>query len=93
LPVQLVLLSLAHLLIRKIYFSVLPPLDVLILTRDSDEGRIISEYFKQYFPKVKNTEVLSLDCDDFQSLLEDKLDSFDFLLLEIIITLTRKVNL
>ena len=78
LPVQLVFISLAHLLIRKIYFSVLPPLDVLILTSDSDEGKIISEYFKQYFPKVKNTEVLSLDCDDFQSLLEEKLDSFDF---------------
>ena len=44
LPVQLVFISLAHLLIRKIYFSVLPPLDVLILTRDSDEGRIISKF-------------------------------------------------
>ena len=77
LPVQLVLLSLAHLFVRKIYFSVLPPLDVLILTEDPDEGRVISEYFKRYFPKVQNTDVFASECNNFQSLLEEKLDSFD----------------
>ena len=77
LPVQLVILSVAHLLVRKIYFSILPPLDVLILTGDPDEGRVISEYFKRYFPKVQNADVFASECNNFQSLLEEKLDSFD----------------
>ncbi len=76
-PVQLVLFSLSHLLIKKIYFSFIPTMNVLIITKDISESNAVSDYFRQYLPKVKNEEFLSLDKENFKDALSKKLSAFD----------------
>ncbi len=76
-PVQLVFFSLSHLLIKKIYFRSIPAMNVLIIAKDISESNVISDYFRQYLPKVKNEEFLSLDKENFQDALSKKLNSFD----------------
>lgn len=76
-PTQLLFLFICHLVVRKVYLVILPPIDVLVITKNLSEGKTISDYFKNHLPKIRDVEVLLINGENFENILQEKVPLFD----------------
>ncbi len=80
--IQIILLAISHWIISKVYIKVSLPLKVLVLSKDENEAKTVSEYLKGLRAGKTNLETLFIHDMEFSKHLEGILDSYNLFVID-----------
>jgi exopolysaccharide biosynthesis polyprenyl glycosylphosphotransferase len=80
--IQIILLALSHWVVNKIYIKVSIPLKVLMLSKDENEAKTVSEYLKGLRAGKTNVQIMFIEGNNFLKKVEDALKNFDLFVID-----------
>jgi exopolysaccharide biosynthesis polyprenyl glycosylphosphotransferase len=91
--IQIILLAISHWMVNKIYIKVSLPLKVLVLSKDENEAKAVSEYLKGLKVGKTDVQIMFIECSNFLSKVEEALNSFNLFIIDDSFTLEEKSEL
>jgi exopolysaccharide biosynthesis polyprenyl glycosylphosphotransferase len=91
--IQIILLAISHWVVNKIYIKVSLPLKVLMLSKDENEAKTVSEYLKGLRAGKTAVELMFFVSKNFAKKVEEALDSFHMFVIDDSFTVEEKSEL
>lgn len=91
--IKVVLLALSHWIINQAYIKVIPPLKVLVLSKDESVAKTILEYLKGLRTGKTSVELMIIEGKDFLKKVEEALNSFQLFVVDDSFTVEEKSEL
>jgi exopolysaccharide biosynthesis polyprenyl glycosylphosphotransferase len=91
--IKVTLLTLSHWIINKAYIKVIPPLKVLVLSKDKSVAKTISEYLKGLRAGKTDVQIIHIECSNFLNKVEETLNSFNLFVIDDSFTVEEKSEL
>ena len=91
--IQIILLALSHWIISKVYIKVTPPLKVLVLSKDENEAKTVSEYLRGLWAGKTNVQTMLIEGNNFVKKVENALKNFDLFVVDDSFTVGEKSEL
>ena len=79
---QLVFLSLSHWVVNKVYITLTPPLNALLISKDGNDVLAVSEYLKVLWSGKTDVKIILTDTDNPLQSIEDATDKFDIFVID-----------
>lgn len=80
--IQIILLVLSHWIISKVYIEVSLPLKVLVLSKDENEAKTVSEYLKGLWAGKTDVKIMLIDGNNFVKKVENALKISDLFVVD-----------
>jgi len=79
---QIILLAISHWMVNKVYIKVSLPLKILVLSKDKNEAKTVSEYLKGLRAGKTNVQIMLIEGNNFLKKVEDALKNFDLFVID-----------
>jgi len=91
--IQIILLAISHWVVSKVYIKVSLPLKILVLSKDENSVKTVSEYLKGLRAGKTNVRIMLVEGNNFVKKVEDTLKKFDLFVIDDSFTVEEKSEL